>query len=77
LISRKVEFSEIPKTSYVPDFRRNGTTVSWILNSNIAEGFLEFGKSMKGYLTNEAILHAQNQEPLRLFVFPRDSVTYE
>jgi uncharacterized FAD-dependent dehydrogenase len=52
------------------DFRRNGTTVSWILNSNIAEGFLEFGKSMKGYLTNEAILHAQNQEPLRLFVFP-------
>jgi uncharacterized FAD-dependent dehydrogenase len=32
--------SEIPKTSYVPgNFRRNGTTVSWILNSNIAGRF--------------------------------------
>jgi uncharacterized FAD-dependent dehydrogenase len=42
----------------------------------LREGFLEFGKSMKGYLTNEAIFTLQNQEPLRLFVF-RDSVTYE
>jgi uncharacterized FAD-dependent dehydrogenase len=46
------------------------------LTQILREGFFKFGKSMKGYLTNEAILHAQNQEPLRLFVF-RDSVTYE
>jgi hypothetical protein len=38
--------------------------------TQILRKVFEFGKSMKGYLTNEAILHAQNQEPLRLFVFP-------
>jgi hypothetical protein len=47
------------------------------LTQILREVFLEFGKSMKGYLTNEAILHAQNQETSSPVRIPRDSVTYE
>lgn len=41
------------------------------------EGFVQFGKSMKGYFTNEAILHApesRTSSPVRI---PRDNVTLE
>jgi hypothetical protein len=41
------------------------------------EGFKEFGKSMRGYLTNEAILHApesRTSSPVRI---PRDNETLQ
>ena len=41
------------------------------------QGFSEFGKSMKGYATNEAILHApesRTSSPVRI---PRDNYTLE
>lgn len=41
------------------------------------EGFQEFGKSMKGYFTNEAILHApesRTSSPVRI---PRDERSLE
>ena len=47
------------------------------LSNILREGFLEFGKSMKGYLTNEAVLHApesRTSSPVRI---PRNSETLE
>jgi uncharacterized FAD-dependent dehydrogenase len=71
--------TSIPKTSYVP-----GTTSAELgevfpdfLTNTLRNGFVEFGKSMKGYFTNEAILHApesRTSSPVRI---PRDAETYE
>jgi uncharacterized protein len=71
--------SEIPKTSYVP-----GTTSAELgdvfpafLTDVLRKGFVEFGKSMKGYFTNDAILHApesRTSSPVRI---PRDPFTLE
>jgi hypothetical protein len=71
--------SSIPKTSYVP-----GTTAVELgelfpsfLSKIMREGFTEFGKSMRGYFTNEAILHApesRTSSPVRI---PRDLETLE
>jgi uncharacterized FAD-dependent dehydrogenase len=66
--------ASIPKTSYQP-----GTTsvemsevLPTFVNKSLQEGFRLFGKSMKGYLTNEAVVHApesRTSSPIRI---PRD-----
>lgn len=71
--------SEIPKTSYVPGTTsvEMGSVFPGFLSQILREGFSEFGKSMKGYLTNEAILHApesRTSSPVRI---PRDSISLE
>jgi len=71
--------ADIPKTSYVPGTTsvEMGQVFPGFLTQVLREGFLEFGKSMKGYLTNEAILHApesRTSSPVRI---PRDSETLE
>ena len=71
--------SSIPKTSYVPGTTsvEMGQVFPGFLSQILREGFTEFGKSMKGYLTNEAILHApesRTSSPVRI---PRDSDTLE
>lgn len=82
---RMVDFAQkkvstaIPKTSYLP-----GTTAIELgevfpnfLTNIMREGFQEFGKSMKGYFTNEAILHApesRTSSPVRI---PRDDQSLE
>lgn len=71
--------SSIPKTSYVPGTTsvEMGDVFPNFLTQILREGFSEFGKSMKGYLTNEAILHApesRTSSPVRI---PRDAETYE
>ena len=41
------------------------------------EGFVQFGKSMRGYMTNEAVLHApesRTSSPVRI---PRDNYSLE
>jgi uncharacterized FAD-dependent dehydrogenase len=70
---------EIPKTSYVPGTTsvEMGQVFPGFLTQILREGFTEFGKSMKGYLTNEAILHApesRTSSPVRI---PRDEITLE
>lgn len=77
--TQKKVSSAIPKTSYVP-----GTTAVELgevfpdfLTQTMREGFVQFGKSMKGYFTNEAILHApesRTSSPVRI---PRDQSTLE
>ena len=77
-IQNKVSNS-IPKTSYVPGTTsvEMGQVFPSFLTQILREGFSEFGKSMRGYLTNEAILHApesRTSSPVRI---PRDSETLE
>jgi uncharacterized FAD-dependent dehydrogenase len=71
--------ADIPKTSYVPGTTsvEMGQVFPGFLSQIMREGFREFGKSMRGYLTNEAILHApesRTSSPVRI---PRDSMTLE
>jgi uncharacterized FAD-dependent dehydrogenase len=71
--------SSIPKTSYVPGTTsvELGEVFPGFLTQILRQGFLDFGKSMKGYLTNEAILHApesRTSSPVRI---PRDAETLE
>ncbi|MGH2665111.1 NAD(P)/FAD-dependent oxidoreductase [Flavobacterium sp.] len=71
--------SSIPKTSYVPGTTsvELGQVFPGFLTQIMREGFVQFGKSMKGYYTNEAILHApesRTSSPVRI---PRDGETLE
>jgi len=71
--------SSIPKTSYVPGTTsvEMGQVFPQFLSQILREGFTEFGKSMRGYMTNEAILHApesRTSSPVRI---PRDNFTLE
>ena len=71
--------ADIPKTSYVPGTTsvELGQVFPGFLTQILRQGFLDFAKSMRGYLTNEAILHApesRTSSPVRI---PRDSETYE
>ena len=71
--------SNIPKTSYVPGTTsvEMGTVFPEFLTQILREGFIEFGKSMRGYLTNDAILHApesRTSSPVRI---PRNPETME
>ena len=71
--------ADIPKTSYQP-----GTTSAELsevfpafIHKTLQEGFKQFGKSMSGYLTNEAVVHApesRTSSPVRI---PRDPMTLE
>ena len=69
----------IPKTSYVPGTTsvEMGQVFPGFLTQILREGFVEFGKSMRGFLTNEAVLHApesRTSSPVRI---PRNPVTLE
>lgn len=71
--------TDIPKTSYQP-----GTTSADLsevlpafIHKTLQEGFKQFGKSMPGYLTNDAVVHApesRTSSPVRI---PRDPKTLE
>ncbi|MNK00916.1 ribulose-1,5-biphosphate synthetase [compost metagenome] len=70
---------DIPKTSYVPGTTsvELGTVFPDFITNTLRQGFLDFGKSMRGYLTNEAILHApesRTSSPVRI---PRDNYSLE
>ena len=82
---RMVDFTQnkvsqsIPKTSYVPGTTsiEMGQVFPGFISQIMREGFTEFGKSMRGYLTNEAILHApesRTSSPVRI---PRDPISLE
>lgn len=82
---RMVDFSQskisesIPQTSYVPGTTsvELGQVFPGFLTQIMRQGFQDFGKSMKGYFTNEAILHApesRTSSPVRI---PRDEITLE
>jgi len=76
--NKKVSES-LPKTSYVPGVVSSelGDVFPKFLTGIMRQGFQEFGKSMKGYFTNDAILHApesRTSSPVRI---PRNDDTLE
>ena len=71
--------ADIPKTSYVPGTTsvELGQVFPGFITQVMRQGFVDFGKSMRGYLTNDAILHApesRTSSPVRI---PRDPYTLE
>jgi uncharacterized FAD-dependent dehydrogenase len=82
---RMVDFINNKKSDSLPDSSYFPGMVSVNLNEllpkfivkALREGLENFGKKMKGYLTNEAVLHApesRTSSPVRI---PRDPVTFE
>ena len=82
---RLVDFTEnrisgdIPKTSYQPGTTsvELGTLLPKFIHKTLQEGFKLFDQSMRGYLTNEAVVHApesRTSSPVRI---PRDPKTLE
>lgn len=69
----------IPKTSYIPGTTsvELGQVLPKFIYKTLQEGFLQFGKTMRGYLTNDAVVHApesRTSSPVRI---PRDKNTLE
>ena len=70
---------DIPKTSYQPGTTSAdlGTLLPGFIYTSLQEGFKLFDRSMRGYLTNEAVVHApesRTSSPVRI---PRDPKTLE
>jgi uncharacterized FAD-dependent dehydrogenase len=77
--TQKKVSAEIPKTSYIPGTTsiELGEVFPAFLSDTLRKGFQEFGQLMKGYFTNEAILHApesRTSSPVRI---PRDENTLQ
>jgi uncharacterized FAD-dependent dehydrogenase len=82
---RMVDFSngkrsaDLPETSYKPGITsvELGSVLPDFIYKTLQKGFQEFGKSMRGYYTNEAVVHAtesRTSSPVRI---PRDRETFE
>ena len=71
--------SDIPKTSYQPGTTSAelGSLLPEFIHKTLQEGFKLFDQSMKGYLTNDAVVHApesRTSSPVRI---PRDPKSLE
>lgn len=69
----------IPKTSYQPGTTsvELGSLLPDFIHKTLQEGFRQFDHSMRGYLTNDAVVHApesRTSSPVRI---PRDNKTLE
>ena len=69
----------MPDTSYPPGIKSASLhdLLPIELTERLQEGFLEFGKKMKGYLTNEAILVGIESRTSSTIRIPRDKETME
>ncbi len=77
--TQKITSTHIPKTSYIPGTTsvELGQVFPHFITQILRQGFVEFGNSMKGFLTNEAVLHApesRTSSPVRI---PRDPITLQ
>ncbi len=71
--------SDLPDTSYAPGITpvELGEVLPDFIHQNLQRGFRAFEESMKGYLTNEAVVHApetRTSSPVRI---PRHRDTFE
>ncbi|WP_339649416.1 FAD-dependent protein [uncultured Salegentibacter sp.] len=82
---RLVDFTQgkistnLPVTSYKPGITSTdlGEVFPNFIHKTLQEGFKEFNKSMRGFLTNEAVVHApesRTSSPVRI---PRDPYSFE
>jgi hypothetical protein len=73
--TRRITSTSLPECSYIRGIHSVdlGTVLPDYINGALQEGFKSFGKKMKGYLTNEAVLVAtesRTSSPVRI---PRDT----
>lgn len=71
--------SDFPKTSYQPGIVAADLNeiLPDILSTRLKKAFVSFGKKMKGYYTNEAVLHAPESRTSSPVSIPRSSETLE
>lgn len=71
--------NDLPKSSYQPGVVSVdlNTILPPIIADNLKTAFVEFGKKMNGYFTNEAILHAPESRTSSPISIPRHKETYE
>ncbi|MGB3074842.1 MAG: FAD-binding protein, partial [Chitinophagales bacterium] len=69
----------LPVTSYQPGIKSAPLheLLPAAISARLQEGFIAFGKKMKGYFTNDAVIHgveSRTSSPVRI---PRDKITME
>jgi uncharacterized protein len=71
--------SELPKTSYPPGIVsiELASVLPKLIYQSLQKGFVEFGKTMKGYATNEAVIHAPETRTSSPIQIPRDADSLE
>jgi uncharacterized FAD-dependent dehydrogenase len=68
---------DFPKTSYHPGVTSVdlNTVLPKMLSERLKKAFLAFGKKMKGYYTNEAVIHAPESRTSSTVLIPRDPIS--
>jgi uncharacterized FAD-dependent dehydrogenase len=71
--------ADLPNTSYAPGIKsvELSDVLPDFIHNALVRGFKKFDQSMKGYLTNEAVVHApesRTSSPVRI---PRDWKTFQ
>ncbi len=71
--------TDFPKTSYQPGIVSAdlNEVLPALLSGKLKKAFVAFGKKMKGYYTNEAVLHAPESRTSSTISIPRDPITLE
>lgn len=71
--------TDFPRTSYQPGIVSAdlNEVLPALLSEKLKKAFLAFDKKMKGYYTNEAVLHAPESRTSSTISVPRDPVTLE
>jgi len=69
----------LPETSYQPGLKSIdlSTVLPPMISERLKKAFLEFGKKMNGFLTNEAVLHAPESRTSSPIKIPRNDETLE
>lgn len=77
-VNHKVSKS-LPDTSYVPGIKSVDLTkvLPYEISSRLQEGFKAFGRKMKGYLSDHALLHAPESRTSSPVKIPRNREDYE
>lgn len=70
---------DFPKSSYQPGISsvEMDTIFPRFIVSRLRKGFLEFGKKMNGFITNEAVIHAPESRTSSPVLIPRDKETLQ
>ncbi len=70
---------DFPKTSYQPGIVSAdlNKVLPDLIARRLRKAFVQFGKKMKGYYTNEAVLHAPESRTSSPVLIPRDSISLE
>ncbi|MDR9417402.1 NAD(P)/FAD-dependent oxidoreductase [Gracilimonas sp.] len=71
--------ADLPNTSYAPGITsvELGSVLPDFIHKSLKRGFIEFNKSMRGYLTNDAVVHAPETRTSSPVKIPRDPETLE